>query len=92
MLTSSAFPSRVLQAIRKAAIAISGEQVNPEEHVSVARKQLATSILLSAEQIEKRFSPLVATQMTSENPEDSEIYNSVSGLWTMVALAMYPAA
>lgn len=71
LLETGDFRKKVYQAIIKAAVAIRNEDPNTDHHQS--RVSLANAVVINPGQNEQRFSEVLATQMTSTNPSDSDI-------------------
>lgn len=88
LLETGDFRKKVYQAIIKAAVAIRNEDPNTDHHQS--RVSLANAVVINPRQNEQRFSEVLATQMTSTNPSDSDIDGAMGAIWNSIALAMFP--
>lgn len=78
------------QAAFAAAIAISNEA--PETPKHTARLQLANAVVMNWAFVREAFLRTVLTQLSSEEPSDSELGNAVAAVWDTIALAMFPGS
>ena len=78
------------QAAFAAAIAISNEA--PETPKHTARLQLANAVVMNWAFVREAFLRTVLTQLSSEEPSDSELGNAVAAVWNVIALAMFPGS
>lgn len=90
LIENPALGDRIGQAAYTAAIAISNEA--PETPKHTARKQLANAVVMNWAFVREAFLRTVLTQLSSEEPSDSELGNAVAAVWDTIALAMFPGS